>query len=305
MTTLDAAAPATPAAPYESATHASGWSAFKALLTRDAYVLAHNLKEFLPRTLLQPFLLVFVFTYVMPKIGLGIGSSTPPQAILSLLPHQVAAVIQARAAAQAAAYSVSLISGVIASVILFQGIQAVALPLVQEFGYTREIEDRVLAPLPVELVAGEKIVAGALQCMLAALVVFPIAVVVPVTPVHLHIHWLVLLTILPLACLTASALGLTFGTIFDPRTVPMLFGVIVIPITFLGCIYYPWSKLSAIPWLKVLSLANPLVYISEGFRAALTDQAHMSLWAIYPVLVGFVAVLTWRGIAGFKKRVIA
>ena len=40
---------------------------------RDAYVLAHNLKEFLPRTILQPFLLVFVFTYVLPKIGLGIG----------------------------------------------------------------------------------------------------------------------------------------------------------------------------------------------------------------------------------------
>ena len=77
----------------------------------------------------------------------------------------------------------------IGSVILFQGIQAVALPLVQEFGYTREIEDRVLAPLPVELVAVEKIVAGALQCMIAGLLVFPIAAVVPATPVHLHIHW--------------------------------------------------------------------------------------------------------------------
>ena len=43
---------------------------------------------------------------------------------------------------------------------MFQGIQAVALPLVQEFGFTREIEDRVLAPLPVELVAFEKVVPG-------------------------------------------------------------------------------------------------------------------------------------------------
>ena len=81
-----------------------------------------------------------------------------------------------------AAYTASLIAGVIASVILFQGIQAVALPLVQEFGYTREIEDRVLAPLPVELVAIEKIVAGALQCLIAALLVFPIAGFVPGHP---------------------------------------------------------------------------------------------------------------------------
>ena len=32
---------------------------------------------------------------------------------------------------------------------IFQGIQSVSLPMVQEFGYTREIEDRVLAPMPV------------------------------------------------------------------------------------------------------------------------------------------------------------
>jgi ABC-2 type transport system permease protein len=306
MTTLDATAPPAGEAAAEPLTHASGWSAFKALLSRDAYVLAHNLKEFLPRTLIQPFLLVFVFTYVLPKIGLGIGgSSGPPAAALKLLTPAQAALATKAAAAQASAYSASLIAGVIGSVILFQGIQAVALPLVQEFGYTREIEDRVLAPLPVELVAGEKIVAGALQCLIAGLLVFPIAAIVPATPIHLHITWWVLLTILPLACLMASTLGLTFGTIFDPRTVPMLFGVIVIPITFLGCIYYPWSRLSAIPWLKVVSLANPLVYISEGFRAALTNAPHMSLIAIYPVMVAFIGFLTWRGIAGFKKRVIA
>ena len=47
--------------------------------------------------------------------------------------------------------------------IIFQGVQSVALPLVTEFGYSKEIEDRVLAPLPVSLVAIEKIVAGMLQ----------------------------------------------------------------------------------------------------------------------------------------------
>ena len=73
--------PRRPCTPRRRRGHAAahprhGWSAFKALLTRDAYVLAHNLKEFLPRTLIQPFLLVFVFTYVLPKIGLGIGGSS-------------------------------------------------------------------------------------------------------------------------------------------------------------------------------------------------------------------------------------
>ena len=191
------------------------------------------------------------------------------------------------------------------SVILFQGVQAVALPLVQEFGYTKEIEDRVLAPLPVELVAIEKVVSGALQCLLAALIVFPIARFVPATPVNLDFSWVVLITFAPLACVASASLGLMFGTAFDPRTVPLLFGVIVVPLTFLGCVYFPWQALEPVPWLKVIVLANPLVYMCEGFRAALTPAAHMALWVVYPVLTGFTVVFLWRGVQGFKKRVLA
>jgi ABC-2 type transport system permease protein len=250
---------------------------------RDAVVLRKTLKEFLPRTLLQPFLLVFVFTYVFPKIGQGIGGST----------------------ASEGGFSTILVAGVIGLAIMFQGIQSVALPMVQEFGYTREIEDRVLAPLPIALVAVQKAVWGALSGLFSALLVFPIAAIVPATPVDLEINWPVLLTLTPIACYMCGALGLTFGTRFDPRTVPMLFGIIVIPITFLGAIYYPWQSLEPIRWLQIAVLANPLVYMCEGFRAALTPAAHMSLWVVYPALVAFSVLFTWLGINGFKRRVLA
>jgi ABC-2 type transport system permease protein len=253
---------------------------FGALVLRDLTVLRKNLKEFLPRTILQPLLLVFVFTYVFPKIGQGIGGGE-----------------------NAAEFSSVLVAGVVAIAIFFQGIQAVALPLVQEFGYTREIEDRVLAPLPISVVACEKIVAGALQCLLAGLIVFPIAAVVPATPVHLSYDWPLLLTLVPLGCLMSGAVGLMFGTMFNPRSVPMLFGVIVIPITFLGCVYYSWQSLAPIKWLQIFTLINPLVYMSEGFRAALTNVPHMSLWAVYGVLVGGTLLFGWAGITGFKRRV--
>jgi ABC-2 type transport system permease protein len=255
--------------------------AFRALLLRDLVVLRKTLKEFIPRTILQPFLLVFVFTYVFPKIGQGVGG------------------------ADAASFSTVLVAGVVGLAIMFQGIQSVSLPMVQEFGYTREIEDRVLAPMPVWLVAIQKAVWGALSGLFSALLVFPIAAIVPATAVHLDVHWVILLTLTPLACYTCGALGLTFGTRFDPRTVPLLFGIIVIPITFLGCIYYSWSSLAAIRWLQIVVLANPLVYISEGFRAALTNSPHMSLWAIYGALIGFAALFTWLGINGFKRRVLS
>jgi ABC-2 type transport system permease protein len=256
--------------------------AFRALILRDLVVLRKTLGEFIPRTILQPFLLVFVFTYVFPKIGQGVGG-----------------------AGAASSFSTILVAGVVGLAILFQGIQSVSLPMVQEFGYTREIEDRVLAPMPVWLVAIQKSMWGALSGLFSALLVFPIAAVVPATPVHLDVDWLVLLTLTPLACYTCGALGLTFGTRFDPRTVPLLFGIIVIPITFLGCIYYSWSSLATIKWLQILVLVNPLVYISEGFRAALTNSPHMSLWAVYGALVGFAVLFTWLGINGFKRRVLS
>ena len=211
-------------------------------------MLRKNLKEFIPRTVLQPLLLVFVFTYVFPKIGQGVGGG----------------------GAAATQFSSVLVAGVVATAILFQGIQAVALPLVQEFGYTREIEDRVLAPLPVQLVAFEKIVAGGLQCLFAGLIVFPIATVVPATPVHLDVNWLILLTLIPLACIMSGALGLFFGTAFEPRTVPMLFGVILIPITFLGCTYYSWLALEPIRWLQIGHAGQPARVPERG----LPGRAH-------------------------------
>jgi ABC-2 type transport system permease protein len=265
--------------------------AFAALLLRDLVVLRKRLREFVPRTLVQPLLLCFVFLYVFPTIGTGVGGGG--------------------GTAGESAFATVLVAGVVGLSIMFQGIQAVALPMVQEFGYTREIEDRVLAPLPVSLVACEKVAFGAIQGLLAAAIVFPIAAVVHASAIHIHlqVHWLELLTLTPLACITCSALGLTFGTLFDPRTVPLLFGIIILPLTFLGGTYYAWTALAPVKvggfhWLQILVLVNPLIYINEGFRSALTSSDHMSLWAVYPALLGFSSLFLWTGIRNFQRRVI-
>ncbi len=283
MTSITAPTTIPDAATLEQSTRVATRKAFTALLLRDLTVLRKQLGQFLPRTLLQPFLLVFVFTYVFPKIGQGIGGSGSGEALFSTM----------------------LVAGVVGLSIMFQGIQSVALPMVQEFGFTREIEDRVLAPMPVSLVAMEKVISGALNGLFSALLVFPIAAIVPATPVDLQINWPVLLTLTPLACYMCGALGLTFGTFFDSRTVPLLFGIVVLPLTFLGAIYYPWQSLEPIRWLQIAVLVNPLVYMCEGFRAALTPVPHMSLWAVYPVMIGFSALFTWVGIRSFKKRVLS
>jgi ABC-2 type transport system permease protein len=258
-------------------------TAFSALVLRDLVVLRKGLGVFIIRTIMQPLLFVFVFTYVFPKIGQGIGG-----------------------ASGAAQFSSLLVPGVVAIACIFQGIQAVALPLVQEFSYTREIEDRVMAPLPVWAVAAEKIVAGALQGVIAGVIVFPLALVIPTTSVHLSVRWFELVTFLPLAAIVGASLGLAIGTRVKPQQVPLLFSIIVLPLTFLGATYYPWARLTPILWLKYVVLVNPLVYMSEAFRTALTPQIpHMPTGLIYLALIAFAAALTWLGIDGFNKRVLA
>jgi ABC-2 type transport system permease protein len=264
--------------------------AFGALLLRDLAVLRKNLMEFVLRTLIQPFLLVFVFLYVFPQIGQGVGGGAGAES----------------------SFATVLVAGVVGLSIMFQGIQAVALPLANEFGFTKEIEDRVLAPLPVEMVAFGKVLAGALQGLIAAAIVFPIAAVVHARGItaHLTVHWLVLLTLIPLACIMCSSFGLVLGTRIPPRRISAMFGFIVLPITFLGGTYYPWTVLSAVKvgdfsWLQALVCVNPLIYVTEGFRAALTTAPHMPLYVIYLVLIGFCALFLWQGIKGFKSRVLS
>lgn len=208
--------------------YAASRSALGALIQRDLLVLRKNFGEFAARTIMQPLLLVFVFLYVFPTIGQGIGGGGGRTGESN--------------------FATVLVPGVIAITIMFQGIQSVAIQLSQEFGYTREIEDRVQAPCPVWLVAVARVLSGATQGLISAVLVFPIAALVhaPGVQAHLSVHWWVVVTLIPLACLAMTSLGLVLGTTFEPRNIGLMFGFVVLPLVFLGGTYYQWTKLSAV-----------------------------------------------------------
>ena len=84
-----------------------------------------------------------------------------------------------------------ILPGLMAVAIMFSGIAAVALPLSSEFGITREIDDRVMCPLPLWAVALEKVCFSAMQSIIAALLVIPMAYYIPAEPVRADIAQLV------------------------------------------------------------------------------------------------------------------
>jgi ABC-2 type transport system permease protein len=261
--------------------------AFAGLFVRDLHVLRREFFPFAIRVCMNPLLFLFVFTYVIPHMNAG-------------------AAMNPTGAMAGGAFSTVLLPGLMAVAIMFSGIAAVALPLAQEFGITREIDDRVMCPLPVPAVAIEKICFSAVQSVIAACVVFPLAYYVPATRPVAHVSsWPFLIVVVALASLTAGALGLTIGTSVKPQQIGLIFGVVVIPITFLGCVYYPWAALTQIRWLQIGVLLNPIVYMSEGLRAALTPTLpHMNPKLILSMLFASLGLLTWVGVKGFLRRVI-
>ena len=259
-------------------------AAFGGLMLRDLRVLSRELLPFATRVIMQPLLFLFVFTYLFPRMGRGAGIMVG-----------------------SGNFATVLLPGLMAVAIMFTGIAAVALPLSSEFGVTREIDDRVMCPLPVFAVALEKVCFSALQSIFAALLVLPLAYYIPSTPVALHVaSWPAFAAVMVLASLVSGALGLAIGASVQPRQIGLVFSIVVIPITFLGCVYYPWALLSHVRWLQIVVLANPIVYMSEGLRTALTPGVpHMSMLAILSGLIVSLAVLGGFGTRSFLRRIIS
>ena len=261
------------------ASHRWHGSAFLGLLNRDLRVLRRTLGGFVAQVVLQPLLLVFTFTYVLPHIGLGFATGSN-------------------------SYATLLLPGLLAATALSTGISTVTTPLSADLGGTREIDDRLLAPISIGAVAREKILVGAVHAWLSALVVLPVCALVSATPVHIHIHsWPTFVATFLLLGITSGALGLTLGALVKPGQIGILYGVFLIPIQFLGCVYYPWSALHRIHWVQIITLANPLTYLSEGTRSALTPQvAHMPLTTILVVATALALTLVITASTLLRKR---
>ncbi|MGH3624965.1 MAG: ABC transporter permease, partial [Sciscionella sp.] len=148
MTTDVLAAPETVSGPPASRPVGVSTSArtFRSVLWRDIFVTGRELVPFLAQVLIQPFFMLFIFGVVLAHIGY----------------------------VDAAKFTPVLLPGIVGLNGFLGALQNTTLPLVLDFSWTREIEDRLLAPMPIPLVAVEKMVFGALRGFIAAALMVPI-----------------------------------------------------------------------------------------------------------------------------------
>jgi ABC-2 type transport system permease protein len=248
---------------------------FNAILWRDVFVTGRELPSFLAQVVIQPFFILFIFAKVLGDIG----------------------YVQADFAAV-------LLPGIVAMNGFLGALQNTTLPLVLDFSWTREIEDRLLAPIPIPLVAVEKMVFGALRGLLAAVLMIPIGFVM------LDVSWPVAglpvaLLVIVLGSLAGAAVGMVIGTSVSPRHITVMFAVILTPLLFTGSAQFPWPALDNLRWFQVLCALNPLTYVSEGMRAVLVPNVeHMPLWVCFVVLIAAILGFGALGMRGFMRRAL-
>jgi ABC-2 type transport system permease protein len=253
-------------------------TAFLALLRRDLVVASRNAALLILSTLTQPILVILVFGNILPRLGLV-----------------------------SANFGTVMVPGLMAIAILMAGVQGVLIPLVQDLSRTREVDERLLAPIGVFGVSAGRIVAGAVHAATAGLVAGPAMIILmhgvglgDVVP-----RWLLLLPLIVLCGLLSAAFGLTLGTKVQPRFSGLLFAVVLGPMMLFGCAYYPWAQLSAIGPFQYLFLLNPLTFISEAMRLAVTPEGpHMPVPLLLLGLFGYLAFFTVVGARSFEKRTI-
>ena len=253
------------------------WKAFLAMLARDAQVARRNFMVLAFQTFLQPLMFVFIFGRVMVRSGYM------PEAYKSLL-----------------------LPGIMAISMVFTGVWAVAMPLIAEFQFTREIEDRLLAPMEISWVAVEKVLAGTLQALIAGLVVIPLAWLI-LRPIQFNLDTpVVFVLVTVLVAMFSACGGLALGCSVNQNHIGLMFSMVLTPMIFFGCTYYPWSALKTFPILQKVVLINPLVYASEGLRGTLVPQfPHLPLIGVLVGLALFDTLLLMAGLKQFRKKAVS
>ena len=257
--------------------------AFIAILERDLVVTVREFVPFLLQALMQPLFFLFIFGKVLPGIGLTAGN-----------------------------FAALLLPGIVAITGMLAAMQGVTLPLVLDLGYAREIDDRLLSPMPVWWVALEKVLFGAMRGAIASSVIFPLAWLIlgngfVVRPDRIP----VLIGMIILTGFVGSTIGLFMGTVIKPEQISLMFTLVFTPLLFTGCTYYPWGALSKIRWFQAITLVNPLTYTAEGLRYAMVPpmQGHefptLPLQWILPALGVAVVVTFVMGARSFIRRVVA
>ena len=178
--------------------------------------------------------------------------------------------------------------GVIGLSLLFSSVFAAMLIVFdRQIGFLKAV---LVAPVPRTAIALGKILSGALQASIPALILL---LLMPVLGLHTDLlRLLALLGAMALAAITFSALGVATAARFRSTIVfPIISNAVLLPMFFLSGALFPLAN--APYWLRWLAHLDPVAYAVDLMRGAMLGKTFFPPLLSLAVLGGFIIVLTW------------
>lgn len=184
-------------------------------------------------------------------------------------------------------YLVYIYPGVLGLSLLFSSVfAAMLIVLDRQMGFLKAV---LVAPVPRPAIAAGKVLSGAIQALVPAIILL---LLLPLLGVHAgRLRFLGLLGAMLIAAVTFSALGVATAARFKSTAVfPIIGNAVLLPMFFLSGALYPLNN--APHWLRILAHFDPMAYAVDLMRGALLGSLFFPLWLSLAVLTGVILALT-------------
>lgn len=201
-------------------------------------------------------------------------------------------------------YGLFFLGGAIASAGLFD-LYGNVTNLVTDFENAKSIFFYILTPSTRYVVFASLACSYLFVGLLTTLVFIPIGkLILWDTFVWANVNWPQLLTVIVCANLFYATFTIaTTAMIKRSSNMNHLWTRIIFPLWFFGGLQFSWNTLYKLcPIAAYISLLNPIMYTTEGVRAALFGSADYFPWWISCLMLGvFSALAWWYGTRTLKK----
>ena len=165
--------------------------------------------------------------------------------------------------------------------------------------FQRFVEEMLVSPMPSWVILAGYIIGAMVRGLTLGVIVMLIALLFT----HLHIaHPLITLTTAMLTSMVFALAGFVnavFARKFDDIAIIPTF--VLQPLTYLGGVFFSISQIGE-PW-HTISLANPILYMVNGFRYGVLGISDIHIGVAYAVMIFFAVLLSAFGLFLLKRGI--
>lgn len=202
-------------------------------------------------------------------------------------------------------YGPFILVGIIASFGLFDVIGKIA-QMIMDMEGDKTILYTVSLPLPSWLVFFYTGFSWAFYSAFICLLLFPLGKLLMFSQFDLgKINFIKFLLIFVMSNLFFGFFSLWLSSVIKKMSsISHLFVRVINPMYMFGGYFYSWYSVYALSAVAgSISLLNPLIYVTEGMRAAVLGQEGcLPFWFSFMALMGFTILLAWHAIVRLKRR---